>query len=59
MDGKDHVACAVGEDRVGVGGGVVQELFAFLHIVLCGICLFQGKGTEGSEHCSVNDTGIE
>ena len=31
MNGKDHVACFVGEYRVVLGGGKVEELEAFLH----------------------------
>ncbi len=31
MDGKDHVACFVGEYRVVLGGGIIEELEAFFN----------------------------
>ena len=31
MNGKDHVACFVGEYCVVLGDGIIEELEAFLH----------------------------
>ena len=31
MNGKDHVACFVGEYCVVLGGGIIKELKAFLN----------------------------
>ncbi len=47
MDGKDHVACFVGEYCVVLGGGIVEELEAFFHCQFHWACLFGGKGAEG------------
>ncbi len=57
MDCKDHIACLVGEDRIVLGGGVVEELEAFLHCLFHWACLFGGKSAEGSEHGAVNCSG--
>ncbi len=31
MDGKNHVACFVGEHRIILGGGIVKKLEVFFH----------------------------
>ncbi len=42
MAGEDHVACVVGDDCVGMSGGVVKKLRDLDHGVLGRVCLLCG-----------------
>ena len=55
---QDHVACMVGDDGVGVGGGVVQELLHFFHCVFSWRCLLSREQSKSGEHRYVEGTGV-
>ncbi len=54
MDSKYHVAFCVGENRIGVGGNVVEEVVGALHGIFGGCGLGGGKGAEGNKDCCVD-----
>ena len=53
-----HVACVLGDDGVGVGGGIVKELVDFFHFFLCGGSLLRGEGSKHSEHHQIDGAFI-
>ena len=58
VPGKNHVACFEGDNFVGMGGGVVEELMGFLHCVFGRGGLLRGEGTEGREYCHVKGASV-
>ena len=58
VDDEDHVAGTIGNDGVGMGRSVVQELFHLGEGLLGGIGLLRGNGAERGEHSEVNGARI-
>ena len=58
VDFQDRVAGLVGDNGVGVGGGIVQKLFHLLHYVFSGGGLLRGKGAECGKNVHVDSAGI-
>ena len=58
MHGDNYVAGLEGDDGVGKGGGVIEELLNVLHRVLGWGGLLHGEGAEGREHHHVDGTCV-
>ena len=50
MSNKNHIACSIRDDGVGVCDGVIKEKFHLSKCALCGICLLGDDGAEGGKH---------
>ncbi len=58
MDVQNHVGGMKTDGGVGMGGEVVEELFAFLHSLLCAFGLLACDGAEGREDGKVDGTRV-
>ena len=58
MCGKDHVTSVIGEYRLLLARGVIEELIDLVHRSFRWFGLFGCDCTEGDEHCDVDGAGI-
>ena len=54
VDVEDHVGRIVSNDRVGVGGHVIEESIYSFHCFFCWCCLLRCNLTQRTQYCHVH-----